>query len=42
MRLELNNLLNVRSYRYTVYSQLNTYVYRYGLNGREFLLTVTL
>lgn len=42
LRLELNNLLNVRSYRYTVYSQLNTYVYRYGLNGREFLLTVTL
>lgn len=41
-RLELNNLLNTRTYSYTVYDALNTYAYNYRLNGREYLLTVVL
>lgn len=40
--LELNNLLNARSYSYTTYSALNTYTYRHRLNGRECMLTVVL
>lgn len=40
--LELNNLLNARSYSYTTYSALNTYTYRHRLNGREYMLTVVL
>lgn len=42
LRLAMNNLLNVRSYGYTSYSQLNTYTYNYRLNGREFLLSIIL
>ena len=42
LRLELNNLLNTRTYSHTVYDALNTYVYNYRLNGREFLLTIVL
>lgn len=42
LRLELNNLLNTRTYSYTVYDALNTYAYNYRLNGREYLLTIVL
>lgn len=42
LRLSMNNLLNVRSYAYTAYNQLNTFNYNYRLNGREFLLSFIL
>lgn len=42
LRLELNNLLDARSYSYTVYDALNAYSYNYRLNGRECLLTLVL
>ncbi len=42
LRLELNNLLNARSYRYTVYVGPNAVDYNYRLNGRELLLSLVL
>ena len=41
LRLELTNLLNQRSYAYTVFDGINTYSYDYGLCGRTALLRAT-
>ena len=41
LRLELTNLLNQRSYAYTVYDGVNTYSYDYGLCGRTALFKAT-
>ena len=41
LRLELTNLLNQRSYSYTVFDGINTYTYDYGLCGRTALLRLT-
>ena len=41
LRLELTNLLNQRSYSYTVYDGVNTYSYDYGLCGRTAMFRVT-
>ena len=41
LRLELTNLLNQRSYSYTVYDGVNTYSYDYGLCGRTALFKAT-
>ena len=41
LRLELTNLLNQRSYSYTVFDGINTYTYDYGLCGRTFMLRAT-
>ena len=41
LRLELTNLLNQRSYSYTVFDGVNTYSYDYGLCGRTALLRIT-
>ena len=37
-RLELTNLLNQRSYAYTVFNGINTYSYDYGLCGRTAMM----
>ena len=37
LRLELTNLLNQRSYAYTLFDGINTYTYDYALCGRTFL-----
>lgn len=42
LRFELNNLLNKKSYNYTVYNGLNSYHYNYRLRGRELLLSLIL
>lgn len=42
LRLDANNLLNKRSYHYTVYSGLNAYTYNYRLRGREVVLAMIL
>ena len=41
LRLELTNLLNQRSYAYTVFDGINTYTYDYGLCGRTIMLRAT-
>jgi hypothetical protein len=41
LRLELTNLLNQRSYSYTVYDGVNTYSYDYGLCRRTALFKAT-
>ena len=41
LRLELDNLLNQRSYAYTVFDGINTYSFDYGLCGRTALLRAT-
>ena len=41
LRLELTNLLNQRSYAYTVFDGINTYTYDYGLCGRTAMLRLT-
>jgi len=41
LRLELTNLLNQRSYAYTVFDGVNTYSYDYGLCGRTALFKTT-
>ena len=41
LRLELTNLLNQRSYAYTLFDGINTYTYDYGLCGRTAMLRVT-
>ena len=41
LRLELDNLLNQRSYSYTVFDGINTYTYDYGLCGRTAMLRAT-
>lgn len=38
---KISNLLNRKSYSYTVFSGLNSFTYDYALRGREFLLSVT-
>jgi hypothetical protein len=41
LRLELTNLLNHRSYSYTLFDGINTYTYDYGLCGRTAMLRAT-
>lgn len=41
LRLELENLLNLHSYAYTVFDGINTYSYDYGLCGRTVMLRIT-
>jgi len=41
LRLELDNLLNQRSYAYTVFDGINTYSFDYGLCGRTAMLRAT-
>lgn len=41
LRIELTNLLNQRSYSYTVFDGINTYSYDYGLCGRTVMLRAT-
>jgi hypothetical protein len=41
LRLELTNLLNQRSYAYTLFDGINTYTYDYTLCGRTALLRLT-
>ena len=41
LRLELTNLLNQRSYAYTLFDGINTYTYDYGLCGRTGMLRLT-
>lgn len=41
LRLELTNLLNQRSYAYTVFDGINTYSYDYGLCGRTAVCRIT-
>ncbi len=41
LRLELTNLLNQRSYSYTLFDGINTYSYDYGLCGRTMMLRAT-
>ena len=41
LRLELTNLLNERSYAYTVFDGINTYSYDYGLCGRTAMIRAT-
>ena len=41
LRFELDNLLNQRTYSYTVFDGINTYSYDYGLCGRTAMLRLT-
>lgn len=41
LRLELTNLLNQRSYSYTVFDGINTYTYDYTLCGRTIMMKAT-
>jgi len=41
LRLELTNLLNQRSYAYTLFDGINTYTYDYALCGRTAMLRLT-
>ena len=41
LRLELTNLLNQRSYAYTLFDGINTYTYDYAICGRTALLRLT-
>lgn len=36
----MNNLLNKKSYNYTVYNGLNSYTYDYRMRGRELLFSI--
>ena len=40
LSLDLRNLLNQRSYSYTIYSTVNTFTYDYRLRGRELIMTL--
>ena len=40
LSLDLRNLLNQKSYSYTIYSTVNTFTYNYRLRGRELILTL--
>ncbi len=40
LSLDLRNLLNHKSYSYTIYSTVNTFTYDYRLRGRELILTL--
>ncbi len=40
LSLDLRNLLNQKSYSYTIYSTVNTFTYDYRLRGRELILTL--
>ncbi len=40
LSLDLRNLLNQKSYSYTIYSAVNTFTYDYRLRGRELILTL--
>ena len=40
LSLNLRNLLNQRSYSYTIYSTVNTFTYNYRLRGRELILSL--
>ena len=39
--MELDNLLNQRTYSYTVFDGVNTYSYEYGLCGRTAMIKAT-
>lgn len=39
--LNLRNLLNQKTYAYTLYNSVNTYTYNYNLRGREVLFTIS-
>lgn len=41
LRLELTNLLNQRTYSYTLFDGINTYTYDYGLCGRTIIMKAT-
>lgn len=38
--LDLRNILNQKSYSYTIYSSVNTFTYDYRLRGREMILSL--
>jgi len=40
LSLNLRNLLNQKSYSYTIYSTVNTFTYDYRLRGRELIMTL--
>ncbi len=40
LSLDLRNLLNQKSYTYTIYNTVNTFSYDYRLRGRELILTL--
>ena len=40
LSLDLRNLLNQKSYSYTIYSTVNTFTYDYRLRGRELIMTL--
>ena len=40
LSLDLRNLLNQKSYSYTIYSTVNTFTYDYHLRGRELILSL--
>ncbi len=40
LSLDLHNLLNQKSYSYTIYSTVNTFTYDYSLRGCELILTL--
>ncbi len=40
LSLNLRNLLNQKSYSYTIYSTVNTFTYDYHLRGRELIMTL--
>lgn len=40
LSLDLRNLLDQKSYSYTIYSTVNTFTYNYRLRGRELILTL--
>lgn len=42
LTLSLDNLLNTRSYTYTIFSGLDTYTYSYALRGRSVSISVRL
>lgn len=41
LSLDLRNLLNQRTYAYTLYNSVNTYTYNYQLRGRELLFSLS-
>lgn len=41
LSLDLTNLLNQKTYSYTIYNTVNTYNYSYKLRGRELLFTLS-
>lgn len=42
LSLDLRNILDKKSYNYTVYSLVNTFSYDYALRGRELVFTIAL